>query len=172
GQITGNTLTITGGVNADNPNTNTLVSAASGEVTLSNTTYTMASGTPPVAVAQVKIANIQVANLSATSINSSDFKGSVVSLTGAPVCQSDGPQNVNNGQVEARTPQGNPVSGEVLAIAVNPVNPKQVFIGTSNGGVWKTDDINATIQVSIAEYEDPLRDPAPDVKSAGTTIAD
>src|SRR5262249_12130618 len=118
GQITGTNLMINGGVNTDpnNPNTNTLVSAASGSVTLGANRYTT---TTPAPGAMVTFSNIQVASLSATSINSTGFAGSVVSLTGAPAWQSVGPQGTTNGQIQGMPAQGNPVANEVLAVAIN-----------------------------------------------------
>jgi autotransporter-associated beta strand protein len=37
----------------------------------------------------------------------------------------------------------NPVAGAIRAIAVDPNNSQTVYIGTTNGGVWKTTDITA-----------------------------
>lgn len=34
----------------------------------------------------------------------------------------------------------NPSTGAVQSIAVNPGNPRQIFLGTVNGGVWRTDN--------------------------------
>src|SRR5262245_11484901 len=33
-----------------------------------------------------------------------------------------------------------PVSGAVQAIAVHPSNPDRLYVGTTNGGVWRTDN--------------------------------
>src|SRR5439155_6956664 len=39
--------------------------------------------------------------------------------------------------------QNNPVSGAIESIAVNPGNPKIVYVGTVSGGIWKT--LDATV---------------------------
>jgi len=48
------------------------------------------------------------------------------------------------GQVEGLTapsnPVNNPVVGAVTAIVTNPTNANVVYIGTANGGIWKTTD--------------------------------
>ncbi|MFC1858440.1 hypothetical protein ACFL9U_10530, partial [Thermodesulfobacteriota bacterium] len=68
---------------------------------------------------------------------------------------------------------GNPVAGAITAIAIHPINARIVYIGTANGGVWRTDDIEATKQMALhPAVEDQLRDPAPDTKSAATSATE
>ncbi len=59
-----------------------------------------------------------------------------------------GPTMTTGGQVMGMDNQGNPVAGAIQAVAVNPLNADQVFVGTVNGGVWRTDDINATQNIN------------------------
>jgi hypothetical protein len=63
-------------------------------------------------------------------------------LTGVPNFIPQGPGPIINGQTEGLT-NNNPVTGAVNAIAPDPSNANRVFIGTVNGGIWKTD--NATV---------------------------
>jgi hypothetical protein len=83
---------------------------------------------------------------------------------------SAGPQGANSGLVEGIP--GNPVTGAVSAIATNPDNPDIIYIGTPNGGVWKTTNATTGIRtLDVRTYNDPLRSPAPDVVNAGTKAA-
>ncbi len=70
-----------------------------------------------------------------------------VSLAGLPSWLAIGPTPNSVAQdqnVAAESGGGaNPVSGAIHAIAVNPGNAKNVFIGTVNGGIWETTDITA-----------------------------
>src|SRR4051794_27016529 len=52
-----------------------------------------------------------------------------------------GPRFNDGGQVESIS--NSTVAGAVSTIAIDPGNAIHVYIGTVNGGVWKTDDINA-----------------------------
>lgn len=75
--------------------------------------------------------------------------GPGVILSGVPTWIAEGPAPNSNGQdanVPAETgggPNGNPVTGAVEAIAVNPGNPNNVFVGGVNGGIWETTNISA-----------------------------
>jgi hypothetical protein len=40
--------------------------------------------------------------------------------------------------------QGNPTTGAVEALAVNSANPNIAYAGSVNGGIWRTDNLNAT----------------------------
>src|SRR5262249_30092930 len=48
-----------------------------------------------------------------------------------------GPAPVPNGQTQGRT---DPVTGRVTAIAVHPTNPNTVYVGTAQGGVYRSLD--------------------------------
>ena len=62
-------------------------------------------------------------------------------LTTTPgIWQFQGPAPIRNGQTSV--PPNNLVSGAVESIAVNPDNPSQIYVGTVNGGVWRTDNAN------------------------------
>ena len=50
--------------------------------------------------------------------------------------------------------QLNPVAGAVSAFA-NVPGTNTVFAATINGGVWKTDNINATKQIDVNQNNDP-----------------
>ncbi len=58
-----------------------------------------------------------------------------------PVWTAEGPVRVTPGQAEG-LPNGNPVIGAINAVAVDPSDPNVIYIGSVNGGIWKT--INAT----------------------------
>jgi hypothetical protein len=51
-----------------------------------------------------------------------------------------GPAPIPNGQ----TSPTNPVSGRVTAIAIHPTNPSLVYVGTAQGGVYRTSDGGTT----------------------------
>src|SRR5215471_9229343 len=59
----------------------------------------------------------------------------------APSWVEEGPGPILNGQ-EA-VPPNNPVSGAINAIAASRTNPDLVYVGTVNGGVWKTTNATA-----------------------------
>jgi hypothetical protein len=96
------------------------------------------------------------------------FDNLVVNTDGSPFDQpggqtdwvGQGPQLTAGGQVMGLSAQGNPVSGAIQAVAVSPTDPRVVFVGTVNGGVWRTNDINATWTV---ETPDPAKAVAPGV---------
>ncbi|HEX7932712.1 MAG TPA: sialidase family protein [Paraburkholderia sp.] len=66
-----------------------------------------------------------------------------------------GPGPILNGQTEGLS--GNPVSGASIAIAPDLTHPGVVYIGTVNGGVWKTANINAATPswVSLTDLKLP-----------------
>jgi hypothetical protein len=53
-----------------------------------------------------------------------------------------GPNPIPNGQVQAGT--RTPVSGRTIAIAVHPTNPNLVYVGTAQGGLYRTTDGGTT----------------------------
>lgn len=53
----------------------------------------------------------------------------------APAWISEGPAPIPNGQT---TGASVPVSGRVTAIAIHPSNPNVVYVGTANGGIYRT----------------------------------
>src|SRR6185437_10038117 len=62
-----------------------------------------------------------------------------------------GPAPITNGQTP--NPHGEPVSGRITGIAVDPTNDNIVFVAAAGGGIWKT--TNAT---SAAPSWTPLTD--------------
>src|SRR5262249_29018245 len=68
---------------------------------------------------------------------------------GAPLISSSswtpiGPAPIPNGQVDAPPAPPIPVSGRVTAIAVHPTNPNTAYVGTAQGGLYRTLDGGAT----------------------------
>ncbi len=55
-----------------------------------------------------------------------------------------GPRPIVQGQVEGQTEQNNPVVGAIQVVVPHPTNSAVVYVGTVNGGVWKT--TNSTSQ--------------------------
>src|SRR5258708_3596268 len=62
-----------------------------------------------------------------------------VDVTGLPDWVSQGPGPIKNGAGAGVPDQ--PIAGGVNVIAVEPGKAKSVYVGTSDGGVWHTDDI-------------------------------
>jgi len=62
-------------------------------------------------------------------------------VAGVPLWTALGPAPIPNGQTEGRT---DPVSGRVTAIAVHPSNPDIVYVGTAQGGVYRSLNAGAT----------------------------
>ncbi|RPI44921.1 MAG: LEPR-XLL domain-containing protein, partial [Betaproteobacteria bacterium] len=58
--------------------------------------------------------------------------------SGIPAWLEQGPGPITGGQVQGIPDQ--PVSGAVQAIAIHPYNASIVFVGTANGGVWRSTD--------------------------------
>jgi hypothetical protein len=75
----------------------------------------------------------------------------VIVACGAPAAKAQwaeqGPGPILEGQTEGLP--GNPVSGSVNAIAVDLAHPGTVYLGTTNGGVWKSTNANATSPVWV-----------------------
>src|SRR4029434_1259077 len=64
--------------------------------------------------------------------------GGGIVVEGMPQWTPQGPAPLLGGQTAGLIASGNAVAGAVQAIAVQPGNPDVVFIGTTNGGVWRT----------------------------------
>src|SRR5688572_12761774 len=74
-----------------------------------------------------------------------------------------GPAPITGGEVEGIA--NGPVSGAVQAIVAHPTNPDIVWIGSTNGGVWKT--TNAT---SVNPQWTPLTDGALSLQIASLSL--
>ena len=61
-----------------------------------------------------------------------------VELVGVPDWVDQGPETILNGTSVIGTT--NPVTGAVQSIAVNPNNAQQIYVGTVNGGIWRTNN--------------------------------
>gem|GEM_PF-1600961 len=81
--------------------------------------------------------------------------------TSGVIWNSAGPGVIQNGQSEGIAAQNNPVSGAVHAVVAHPTNPDILWIGATNGGIWKT--TNAT---SVTPIWTPLTD---ETKSLSTS---
>ena len=80
-----------------------------------------------------------------------------VDVFGVPEWTEIGPRGIlPNGEA----PHG-VLSGAVQAIAPSPVNPNVVFVGTVNGGIWRTNDINASVGPTGGPVWTPLTDQFP-----------
>ncbi|WP_406696275.1 hypothetical protein V5E97_35330 [Singulisphaera sp. Ch08] len=62
----------------------------------------------------------------------------------APVWISQGPNVIQNGQVEGMAAQQNPVIGAAQSVVAHPTNSNILWVGTVNGGVWRTDNATAS----------------------------
>src|SRR5205823_3124327 len=62
-------------------------------------------------------------------------------VTSAVTWTARGPFPIPNGQTETRE---DPVSGRVTAITVHPTNPTIVYVGTAQGGLYRTLDGGST----------------------------
>jgi hypothetical protein len=61
----------------------------------------------------------------------------------APPWVEQGPGPILNGANTEGMPGPNPVAGAINAILPSPSSPDIVFVGTVNGGVWKTSNATA-----------------------------
>jgi len=66
------------------------------------------------------------------------------SLSGAPLWTAQGPGPIHGGQAFERGLLTADVAGAINAVAADPVNPDRAFVGTVNGGIWRTNDARAT----------------------------
>jgi hypothetical protein len=89
------------------------------------------------------LGTLSAGSLAAESVASGSFAGASVSAAsiGAPAWTPIGPAPLPNGQTFGVT---QPVSGRVSAIAVHPTNPDIAYVGTAQGGVYRTLDGGAT----------------------------
>jgi hypothetical protein len=79
---------------------------------------------------------------------------------GVPNWTSLGPTAIDGGQV-ATTQLENPVIGAVTCVAPQPGNPNIAFIGTTNGGIWKSTNFGSTPTAGTAPSWQPLTDQYP-----------
>lgn len=83
--------------------------------------------------------------------NTFDFDNIIMStdtlFSSIPTWLPQGPAPTNNGQV--LLPPNNLIAGAIQAIAPSPYNSNQVYIGTVNGGVWRTNNLGAVDGASL-----------------------
>ncbi|MCY2927012.1 MAG: hypothetical protein NT031_16580, partial [Planctomycetota bacterium] len=77
-----------------------------------------------------------------------------VVLTNIPDWTEQGPRPITGAQVNV--PPNNLATGAVESVAVNPNNLHQIYVGTVNGGIWRTD--NADTATPDATAWVPLTD--------------
>lgn len=58
-----------------------------------------------------------------------------------------GPAPTIGGQVEGMTNQNSPVAGSIQTVLADPSNPDVLYIGASNGGVWKTSNARSATPI-------------------------
>ena len=80
-----------------------------------------------------------------------------VDFIGIPVWEAQGPAPIVNTGSDGGLTSGNaivapnnPATGAVQAIAVNPNNAQQVYVGTVNGGIWRTNNADPNNPGAIA----------------------
>lgn len=65
-----------------------------------------------------------------------------ISTVGIPTWVDQGPRPIADAQVTV--PPDDFATGAVESVAVNPSNPQQIYVGTVNGGVWRTNNADPT----------------------------
>ncbi|MCO6453816.1 MAG: hypothetical protein J5I93_00735, partial [Pirellulaceae bacterium] len=65
-----------------------------------------------------------------------------------------GPSPVLGGQTLGLDAQDNPVVGAVHAVQLHPVNPALAYLGSVNGGVWRTDNLNVNHPIWVSLTDD------------------
>ncbi len=78
-----------------------------------------------------------------------------------PAWTSLGPTALLSGQNEGLFNQQNPVTGAVTAFAAAPNNSNVVFAATANGGIWETQNFNATTTVDVNQINNSNLTPGP-----------
>lgn len=84
---------------------------------------------------------IPAINLKIARVATAGFAAAVTSLAAANSWAPLGPAPIRDGQSEGIGV--NPVSGAVQALAPHPSNPQVLYIGSVNGGVWRTRNATA-----------------------------
>ncbi|MCG8648333.1 MAG: GEVED domain-containing protein [Pirellulales bacterium] len=68
-----------------------------------------------------------------------------LTLTRPGVWLDQGPHGTINGQLEFGTPPDRRVTGAIHTVLAHPTNPDILYIGSVNGGIWKTTNATASI---------------------------
>ncbi len=120
------------------------------------------------------MSSIEQAAVGGNVLNTAAFSGPVIAAAGAPEWISQGPGPIHGGQVTGI--ENKPVTGAIQAIVTVPGDSNTIYIGSANGGVWKTVDGGATWKpltdqlpsLSISELTLDLGDPTHQTLYAGT----
>src|SRR6185295_12055884 len=112
GQMSADTLTLNGGLGID-----VLISAPGSAATLTNTAFTANAGD-----LTATLSSIEIATIAAPSLDSTAFTGAVSLLANDATWSAVGPFTTTGGQIEGMEPQGNPVSGALNTVVVDPNN--------------------------------------------------
>src|SRR3954451_19820580 len=64
-----------------------------------------------------------------------------VTLVGIPDWANPGPAPIQGGQSDTDNSFGDEVVGAINTIAIDPINPGRAYIGATNGGIWRTDNL-------------------------------
>lgn len=67
---------------------------------------------------------------------------------------SEGPAPNTNGQVENVTPNDE-VIGAIHTVVAHPTNPDILWVGATNGGIWRTDNATATSPTWVRQTDSP-----------------
>ncbi|HWB07900.1 MAG TPA: choice-of-anchor L domain-containing protein [Pirellulales bacterium] len=94
--------------------------------------------TQPVTVAIVASAQNFVNGTTAVTVQ--DDGDSTQAPLGSPIWQPQGPAPIVGGQTTNTSsgPYTDPVVGEIKTVLTVPTNPNIIYVGTVNGGIWKT----------------------------------
>src|SRR5437868_1900115 len=55
----------------------------------------------------------------------------------------------HNGYLRGLDAQGGAIAGAVNVVATHPTNPEIMFVGTANGGIWRTNDAVSGSQANL-----------------------
>ncbi len=156
------------GINADGSGAVTLQAKGASQSITINTQVKSASGNISLLAPVMVLNPVNLVTTGTISVvtSASTFD---VNQSGTVEWISQGPAQTIGGQVEGLDQQGNPVSGAIQAIAVDPSDPNIVYVASVNGGVWKTTNINAT---RLMEFNDPAKAAAADVSGVIYTVSD
>src|SRR5262249_3654149 len=105
-----------------------LIVPTSGTNSLALTGTPTATGTETFTVTATDSLGVSTTNTFVVTINPA------ISVAGVPTWIEQGPRGEING--DSAVPLNDDVSGAIESIAVNPANPKQIIVGSVNGGVW------------------------------------
>ena len=107
-----------------------------GDITLTDTSLAVG------ATFTATVSNIDLAKISqggTGSLTTTGFTGPVFGLPAQPQWVSEGPAPTTGSSGVAGLPN-EPVTGAIDSIAAHPYDPNIIYVGTVNGGIWKTEN--------------------------------